>query len=688
MKKVISLFLTLILFIQVFQIPVSAAEIKEAEAEYAILTLSSPYVNGVLKKKCPIVEGEVLIDAGTLADLTGYECTYWGETLIFDRGFRRIAVKPDGKVRYYYTDTTLQLSRVIDYNGYVYIPFSAGLKMLGCAELAQGNTVEVLANNISLVDHYNNWNLDDFVFSYDRDLSINVGGTKVGIFLANLFENGFTYIMNSVTFQGPNVDKYRDAAVYYLTYNNENTATTVLKEEYEVVNRVVSVFGSEFGDTLLDELTNVDSSVPSYLMDQDLWKSIKVMNRAGKISELLNPVVEASILYQNIKNNKSTQQLESLKAVIKPSSSTVWWSNIPDDKFPINMLSMNNGVSSTIDIAEGGLEAYGASLAPAFSDTFESVIGNFASSPTSSVLAGFTIGNTVMQLALPGKFEEMKKYDIIFCLKDMQELTIYKYNKCRERIRNGSTNEEDYIYAFDAMQFLTNSNIAIYQLLLELYEENGSSEEMISYWKEAILACRYHYYASRITLDECKRDTIPTDLLNITSRINSEVNAGYIGNDILSELNGLSFRFSSGAGAWSTEIEVKDNGAFSGYYHDSEAGATGEGFPNGTRYECNFSGRFVVEDKIDDFTYSLKLEAFSVNGEVDEEKIVDGIKIINADAYGFDNADEFLLYLPGRNTTDLPEEFLGWVRNGGDVFLTLPFYGLYNVGGKEGFFSN
>ena len=40
--------------------------------------------------------------------------------------------------------------------------------------------------------------------------------------------------------------------------------------------------------------------------------------------------------------------------------------------------------------------------------------------------------------------------------------------------------------------------------------------------------------------------------------------------------------FSSGAGGWSTELKVADDGTFTGAYHDSEMELTGENYPNGT----------------------------------------------------------------------------------------------------------
>ena len=155
------------------------------------------------------------------------------------------------------------------------------------------------------------------------------------------------------------------------------------------------------------------------------------------------------------------------------------------------------------------------------------------------------------------------------------------------------------------------------------------------------------------------------------------------------DLSGLEFWFGSGVGAWCTTVDISPDGTFTGYFHDSDMGDTGDGYPNGTAYECTFSGKFTSLTKADDFTYSMKCEFLKQEGTVDEVKIIDGVRTITAGPRGFDSADEFLLYLPGKKLSELPEEFLNWVNTslfGYDENISeLPFYGLYNVGGQEGF---
>jgi hypothetical protein len=151
------------------------------------------------------------------------------------------------------------------------------------------------------------------------------------------------------------------------------------------------------------------------------------------------------------------------------------------------------------------------------------------------------------------------------------------------------------------------------------------------------------------------------------------------------------FIFTSGAGAWETSLRVEKDGSFTGYYYDSNMGETGPGYPNGTRYECNFNGKFTDVKQIGAYEYSMRIDSLRTNETEGEERIDDGVRIVAGEPYGLeglDSSDEILLYLPGRPTEDLPEGFLDWVRIAWDETpATMPFFGLYNVTGDEGFFS-
>ena len=147
------------------------------------------------------------------------------------------------------------------------------------------------------------------------------------------------------------------------------------------------------------------------------------------------------------------------------------------------------------------------------------------------------------------------------------------------------------------------------------------------------------------------------------------------------------FTFTSGVGGWATGITIDDDGTFTGSYHASAMGSTGDGYPNGTVYISNFTGHFTNVKKIDDYSYSMKLGSLDVEGTSGESYIENGTKYIYADPYGLDDADEFMIYLPGISMSALPEEFVSWSHVSTDVRNTLPsdVFGIYNVGGKQGF---
>ncbi len=147
------------------------------------------------------------------------------------------------------------------------------------------------------------------------------------------------------------------------------------------------------------------------------------------------------------------------------------------------------------------------------------------------------------------------------------------------------------------------------------------------------------------------------------------------------------FTFSSGAGGWATQFTLEDDGSFTGQYHDSDMGDTGTEYPNGTVYISKFTGKFTTPTQINDYTYSMQLENLQAEGTTGEEYYENGQRFIYSDPYGFDNADVFLIYTPGAPMAELPEGFKSWLL----AFMnpneeqTLPCYGIYNVGGEEGF---
>lgn len=149
-------------------------------------------------------------------------------------------------------------------------------------------------------------------------------------------------------------------------------------------------------------------------------------------------------------------------------------------------------------------------------------------------------------------------------------------------------------------------------------------------------------------------------------------------NDIFSSFP-QNFTFTSGVGAWDTQISINEDGTFLGGHRDSNFDEI---------YISNFTGIFSDLEKIDEYTYKLQLKSIELENTPGEIYYKDDIKYIYCDPYGLADGKDFILYLPGRDTKDLPDEFLGWVKIAGDISERLPFYGLYNVNEKYGFFSD
>lgn len=151
----------------------------------------------------------------------------------------------------------------------------------------------------------------------------------------------------------------------------------------------------------------------------------------------------------------------------------------------------------------------------------------------------------------------------------------------------------------------------------------------------------------------------------------------------------MGFVFASGAGAWGTSLAVDKNGIFAGNYHDSDMGDTGDGYPNGTVYVSNFDGKFKNITKIDDYTYKMELDYYNTEKNPGTDEILDEIRYVYSEPYGIEGGKTFYLYLPGKPTSELSEDFIGWGRGVvGDISAdpTLKYYGLYNEEMKEGFF--
>lgn len=129
-----------------------------------------------------------------------------------------------------------------------------------------------------------------------------------------------------------------------------------------------------------------------------------------------------------------------------------------------------------------------------------------------------------------------------------------------------------------------------------------------------------------------------------------------------SSLTGVIFMYASGAGAWRTLAAIRPDGTFGGQYSDANMGEQGAGYPGGTIYVSNFSGAFSPPEKADEAGYAYKVKCVNVSreGTPDEERIIDGIRYVNSEPFGFENAagkNDCTLFVPGTPLDKLPESF-------------------------------
>lgn len=131
---------------------------------------------------------------------------------------------------------------------------------------------------------------------------------------------------------------------------------------------------------------------------------------------------------------------------------------------------------------------------------------------------------------------------------------------------------------------------------------------------------------------------------------------------VLEAMAGLTWEFSSGAGAWSTELEIQPDGTFTGRYHDSEMGEVGEDYPDGTLYGCTFHGKFTPMEQVDEHTWKLRVDELAMDEGQVPEAVEDGIRYVTAEPYGLSAGDEMALYMPGTPVAGLTDDMVFWAH--------------------------
>ena len=126
-------------------------------------------------------------------------------------------------------------------------------------------------------------------------------------------------------------------------------------------------------------------------------------------------------------------------------------------------------------------------------------------------------------------------------------------------------------------------------------------------------------------------------------------------------LTGLEWSFSSGAGAWSTDLRILEDGSFSGEFHDGEMGEMDDAYPYGTVYRCDFSGKLSVVEQTAENVWKLRVDELRTSDQPEEE-IDGGVRYVRAEPYGLSEGDEMLLYAPGTKLAALSEDMRLWTH--------------------------
>ena len=124
------------------------------------------------------------------------------------------------------------------------------------------------------------------------------------------------------------------------------------------------------------------------------------------------------------------------------------------------------------------------------------------------------------------------------------------------------------------------------------------------------------------------------------------------------------YGFASGSGGWGTTMTVASDGTFSGTYHDSDMGITGDDYPNGSVTISNFKGRFKDAKKNADGSYTMQCDksALKIDGNIGDTYIKNGSKYTVADPYGIAPCGTFTVYPAGYDSSQLSEAIVGWSR--------------------------
>ncbi|MDU2201543.1 MAG: hypothetical protein E7E32_00240 [Anaerococcus hydrogenalis] len=135
--------------------------------------------------------------------------------------------------------------------------------------------------------------------------------------------------------------------------------------------------------------------------------------------------------------------------------------------------------------------------------------------------------------------------------------------------------------------------------------------------------------------------------------------------EVLNDLNGKKFVFSSGAGGWQTVLNFSENGNFTAKYEDYDFDSVAI---------CEFNGKLSIDSKVNETAYILRLDRAEISTPINTEEVkniggknmtvryVDlpyGFAVNNDSDHSFQGM--FSLYLPLRKRSEMSAEVNHWL---------------------------
>lgn len=673
------------------------------------------------------IDGKYYLSFDDIKELARFELEETDTTITLTQGLRELVIEKSSGHLVDCDFVDQGNIDIIQYNGKYLCEGIPMLMYLGAAcALKENQVLEVMMPTITIWESI----MPDYLDYYFNITELYGGEDNVKISLAcdiiadvldgvsghGLFANGDTHLEDAL-YEILNVDmmKYESVQEIASVQNQKindflssavfgtmlDTGDNMYDAVYEALDYYSKFYVSAKNDILLDMMTQTDdldyaSELASQIKEQVYAQSatkanLKNAKKAQSFMDIGMLAFDTAITsYSMMQYNDDTKNLfaRTINQEMFEYANyyDISWNNV-SDKISNTLKSTQSIVANTAidNVAEFAVEKVTEEGAKTALSAFTSKANIY----TAAIQIGSFIASLINYESNQAFSADMNAIWLSTVQYDIAQLTSRMLVK--ERDEYHFSDSESLTKLKDMFTLYYRTIIAFSENITKSIEEFGGKNrnEWMQYFggTSGKSVCNYAaIYLYRITnctvvplveYSNLKDDLLTSDWLETFKQENSDI-FGLLPSE---------FVFSSGAGGWATEITLNDDGTFNGQYHDSDMGDSGTGYSNGTVYICDFSGKFTMPKKINEYIYSMNLETLDVEGTFGTVYYENDIRYIVSDPYGFDNADEFMIYLPGIAMSDLPEGFINWLYAFINVQTTeiLPCYGIYNVGGEEGF---